>query len=230
VQADQSETETSFLLQCAKDYPIIKGVVGWVDLRAEDAGERLAHYAQDKLFKGVRHIVQAEADDFMLRDDFQNGIAQLAPLGLTYDILIYPRQLDAALALVKKFPEQRFVLDHLAKPAIGGGVDEKWRRKIFEMGEYPNVYCKVSGMVTETKGYKWDRDDFEGVLSCVLQAFGSQRLMFGSDWPVCLLAAEYKEVLDLVVDYFKREDPEGLPGIMGTNAAKFYNVEEGTRS
>ena len=225
VQADQSETETEFLLKLARENDFIKGVVGWVDLRAEDVSERLAHFSQNEKLKGVRHIVQEEPDpEFMLRKDFQNGIGYLAQFGLTYDILVYPHQLASAVILARAFPEQKFVLDHIAKPRISEGLDGQWVHQIKELALNPNVSCKVSGMVTETKDFKWQQEDFSPFMEAILDAFGWQRLLYGSDWPVCLLGASYKEVLNIVKDYMDKLPEKEKAGIMGLNAINFYSL------
>ncbi len=225
VQADQSEAETEFLLRSAHENDFIKGVVGWVDLRADDVNKRLAHFSQDKKLKGVRHIVQEEPDpEFMLRKDFQNGIGQLAQFGLTYDILVYPNQLASAVLLTRAFPDQKFVLDHIAKPKISEGLDSEWVQHIKELALNPNVSCKVSGMVTETKNFKWQQEDFSPFIYMVLDAFGWQRLMYGSDWPVCLLAGSYKEVLAIVRDYMDKLSEMERAAIMGLNAVSFYSL------
>ena len=223
VQADQTESETEYLLDCAKEHHFIKGVVGWVDLMATNVEARLAYFAQHESLKGIRHIVQSEPNDFMLRPEFQSGIAKLSQFGLTYDILIYPQRLDAAIALVQKYPDQQFVLDHIAKPSISKGMDKAWKSKIKALGELENLYCKVSGMVTETEEFRWNVDDFKVFLDVVTQAFGVDRLMYGSDWPVCLVAASYKEVLSIIKNYFADEE---LANIMGLNACKFYHLEQ----
>jgi L-fuconolactonase len=224
VQADQSETETDFLLDCASKNPFIKGVVGWLDLRAENIEERLAHYSKNKLFKGVRHIVQAEANDFMLGKDFQNGISKLEQFNLTYDILIVPPQMEAAIALVNKFPNQKFVIDHMAKPYIKTGEIEEWETKMKALAKAPNVFCKVSGMVTEADLNHWKVSDFKSYLDVVFNAFGIDRVLYGSDWPVCLLAAEYKEQLHIVKNYLKDFSKEDQSKVFGGNAINFYNI------
>lgn len=225
VQADQTEKETEFLLQCAETNPFVKGVVGWIDLRADNAGERLEYFSRNPLLKGIRHIVQGEPLEFMLGQGFQNGIEKLSAFGLTYDILIYHFQLDPAIQLVEKFPNQKFVLDHIAKPRISEGMDLNWKKNIEQLGKRKNVCCKISGMVTETNGFQWQKDDFTKFLDAVVKAFGTDRLMFGSDWPVCLVSCEYEEVLGIVKNYFSDFTGEEQDKIMGLNAARFYNVE-----
>ncbi|RAV30653.1 amidohydrolase [Sinomicrobium soli] len=221
VQASQSEDETRFLLECAREHAFIKGVTGWVDLLSDKAGERLEHFSENVFFRGVRHIVQAEPDGFMSRPDFRRGITALKDFGLTYDILVHAHQLPEAIALVRQFPAQPFVLDHIAKPAVSKGVDRIWAGHIRELAQCGNVYCKVSGMVTETEGYCWEQGDFEPFLEAVTEAFGTDRIMFGSDWPVCLVAARYGEVVRLVRNFYSEDE---LPGIMGQNAVKFYGI------
>lgn len=224
VQADQSEMETNFLLDLAVKHAFIKGVVGWVDLLDKRVGERLVYFSDNPLFKGVRHIAQGEADDFLLRRDFQEGISQLANYGLTYDILVYAHQLPAAIQLVKKFPNQKFVLDHIAKPKISKGLDEVWATNIKALAECPNVSCKLSGMVTETTNFEWAKEDFYPFLGVVLAAFGVNRVMYGSDWPVCLLAADYQEQIGIVESYISTFSQSEQDKIMGDNAIAFYNL------
>ena len=225
VQADQSEEETHFLLQLAQDNNFIKGVVGWVDFRANNIAERLQYFSQFKKLKGFRHIVQAEAeDDFLLRDDFCNGIAQLEKYNFTYDILIQPKHLHYAAAFVKCFPKQYFVIDHLAKPDFKENDFSNWELGIAELATYKNVYCKVSGMVTEADWNNWKAEDFKYCLDVLVDNFGIDRLMFGSDWPVSLLAASYEQSSAIVKDYFSKFSKEDQDKIWGGNAIKFYNL------
>ncbi|MDA9139700.1 amidohydrolase family protein [Flavobacteriaceae bacterium] len=225
VQADQSEEETEFLLKCAQENPFLKGVVGWVDLRAGNVEERLANYSHNEYFKGVRHIVQAEKDDFLLNKDFQNGVGKLSQYGLSYDLLIYPRQFPATLEMVEKFPNQIFVLDHIAKPSVSQKLDAEWVKNILLLSKHENVFCKISGMVTETKNFEWVKSDFTPYLASVVSAFGTDRLLYGSDWPVCLLAADYKEVLGIIVDYFQNFSTLEKSKIFALNAIKAYNLD-----
>jgi len=224
VQADQSENETDFLLSCAQKNKFIKGVIGWLDLTSDNLESRLNHYIKNPLFKGLRHIVQAEKDDYLLREDVQKGISKLANYNLTYDILIFPSQLNAAIELVKKFPKQQFVLDHIAKPNISYTVDELWRLNIIELSKNQNVSCKLSGLVTETNNYTFNDIDFNPYLDIIFQSFGPKRILFGSDWPVCLLAANYKKVYDLIFDYLDNHSTEIKTQIFGLNAIKIYNL------
>jgi len=225
VQADQSERETLFLLDCAAQHQTIAGVVGWVDLRSSRLPERLAFFSQFKKLRGFRHIVQAEPDDtFLLREDFCRGIGCLREFGFTYDILIYPKQLAAACAFVDKFPKQPFVIDHLAKPQIRDRAIEPWRSQIRAIAAHPNVCCKLSGLITEADWRNWSVDDCRPYLDVVVDAFGVERLMFGSDWPVCLLAGTYQQVRDVIGNYTQDFSAADRAKICGANAAKFYGL------
>jgi L-fuconolactonase len=229
VQAQQTIAETEWLLSLADQDPRVRGVVGWVDLQQDRVEDDLARLATHPRLVGVRHVVQDEPDDqFLLRPAFQRGIGRLRAFRLRYDILIYPRQLPAAIQLVRAFPEQPFVLDHIAKPFIRAGTLSPWREQIRELAVHPNVLCKVSGMVTEADHQNWKPDDFAPYLDVVFEAFGSQRLMFGSDWPVCLLAGSYGRVVGLLEDYVRtrtRLDSSETAGLWGLNAARFYGVQ-----
>jgi L-fuconolactonase len=225
VQADQTEEETDFLLELADNHSFIKGVVGWVDLRADNIYERLEHYSQFKKLKGFRHIVQSENDsEFMLRPNFKNGITELGMYDFTYDILIYHNQLEQAIQFVKLFPDQKFVLDHIAKPDIKSGEYALWQTNIKKLALHQNVFCKISGMVTEGEWDDWKPSDFKIYLDTVVKAFGTERLMYGSDFPVCTLAASYEEQLDIVTAYFSSFKTLEKRKIMGDNASKFYNL------
>ncbi len=225
VQADQTETETAFLLALAEEYDFIKGVVGWVDLSAANLEERLAHFSQFEKLKGFRHIVQAEPDPkFMLQKAFQDGISCLERYNFTYDILIFPTQLEAALITVKNFPEQKFVIDHIAKPYIKRGKVDGWENYMRALGECPNVWCKVSGMITEADWVKWALSDFIPYLDIVFDAFPNDRIMFGSDWPVCLIAGSYQNVKGILAHYTQHLSPEEHARIWGKNALDFYNI------
>jgi L-fuconolactonase len=225
VQADQSEAETDFLLQLADKNDFIKGVVGWVDLQAESLEERLQYFSQFKKLKGFRHIVQAEpADDFLLNNDFCKGIKQLSKYGFTYDILIFPKHLKYAAEFVKRFPQQAFVIDHLAKPNFKNGEFTEWKKGIKEIAAYPNVCCKVSGMVTEADWKNWKSEDFTYCLDTVTAAFGTNRLLFGSDWPVCMLAATYQETCNIAHRYFTQYSIDEQEKFWGKNAVDFYHL------
>jgi len=225
VQARPSLAESRWLLELAETNPIIRGVVGWVDLSAPGVVKDLTEFAQHPRFVGVRHVVQDEPDDrFLLREDFQRGIGALHHLGLTYDLLVFPRQLPAAIELAARFPEQPFVLDHLAKPPIKERRLSPWRELIRDLAKLPNVTCKVSGLVTEADWQRWRADDCKPYLDVVFEAFGVGRLMFGSDWPVCLLAGSYERVCGLVTDYVNQFAPDAVAKVFGGNAARFYGL------
>jgi L-fuconolactonase len=225
VQADQSEEETSFLLDIAEKYDFVKGVVGWVDLKSRSLDNRLAFYHTNPWLKGFRHIVQGEPDDlFLLGDDFCRGISLLKDYSYTYDILVYPKQLPAVMRFVERFPEQKFVIDHLAKPAIKNHLLEPWASQMREIARHPNVYCKVSGMATEADWEYWKPEDMQPYLDVVFGAFGPARLMFGSDWPVCLVAGGYARVKHVVTDYLQQFSEAESRAVMGENAVSFYNL------
>ena len=225
VQADQSEKETKFLLDVAEDNEAIAGVVGWIDLLDGNIERRLEYFSEYQKLRGFRHIVQAEPDDrFMMRKDFLHGISCLARHNFTYDILIYFSQLPAANELVRRFPSQKFVIDHLAKPSIKSGEITAWTRAIRSLAESPNVYCKISGLVTEADWKRWRQSDFTPYLDTVFEAFGSERLMFGSEWPVCLLAASYAQVKEIIENYTRDLSATEKANIFGLNAARFYGL------
>lgn len=225
VQARQTLEETRLLLALSDENPFIAGVVGWVDLRADNVREQLATFATNPKLLGVRHIVQAEPDDdFLLRADFLRGIAALQEFDLTYDILIYPRHLPIAAEFVQHFPSQRFVLDHLAKPFIQAQTVEPWATHIRELAKFPNVFCKLSGMVTEADWKNWKGEHFRPYLERVFDAFGPDRLMIGSDWPVCKVAGSYSQVMSLVIDFLDQRMPDARERILGGNAQRFWRL------
>ncbi|GAA4451920.1 amidohydrolase family protein [Nibrella saemangeumensis] len=224
VQVAQSEEETLLLAQLAQAYDFIKGVVGWVDLRSEKIYERLEVLSQFEEVKGFRHIVQAEPEDFMTRPEFIRGIRQLTAFDFTYDILIYPSQLKAALQLVQAVPEVKFIIDHLAKPFIKEQKINTWSNYMAEIAKSPNVYCKVSGMVTEADWHNWSKKDFFPYLDVVFEHFGPDRLVYGSDWPVCLVAANYTQVKTILEEYVEPWGQEVRDKVFGANAVKFYNL------
>lgn len=225
VQADQSEAETDYLLQLAQQYPFVKAVVGWVDLRSSSLHERLEHYSQYAVLKGFRHIVQAEPDEvFMLRTEFSEGIRALQAFGYTYDILIFPHQLRSARELVARFSNQPFVLDHLAKPYIKQGLIEQWKKDLQALARHDNVVCKVSGMVTEAHWQGWTAADLRPYLDAAFEAFGTDRLLFGSDWPVCLVAASYEQWVGVLQEYLSEFSDTEKANFWGGNAARFYGI------
>jgi L-fuconolactonase len=225
VQADQTDTETEFLLHLAEANDFIKGVVGWIDLRTPDLYDRLEKYSQFELLKGFRHIVQSEFEGFLLQQDFIKGVGQLAAFDFTYDILVYPHQLEEAYEFAKKLPRVRFVLDHLAKPYIKKGEKEIWAGSIKKLAELPNVSCKLSGMVTEADWHNWQSADLQPYMDVVLDAFGAKRLLFGSDWPVCLVAAQYEDMKAVVTEFISSFSPTEKEAIMGGNASVCYNLD-----
>jgi L-fuconolactonase len=225
VQADQSENETNFLLDLADKNEWISGVVGWVDLMSEDIEKKLEYFSTYKKLKGFRHIVQAEPDDnFMLNKNFKRGISLLKNFNFTYDILIYPHQLPAAIKLAEKHPGQKFILDHIAKPYIKKREVESWASGIKELAINPNVFCKISGLITEADFKNWQKNDIYPYLDIVFNAFGYNRLLFGSDWPVFLLAGSYKQVVSLINGYMENDSEDNKAKIFGKNAISFYNI------
>lgn len=226
VQSRQTVDETRWLLDLATKHREILGVVGWVDLRSEDVGGQLQEFASNPRFVGVRHVVQDEPDvRFLLGEAFVRGVRQLHGYGLTYDLLLFVPQLPAAVELVGMIPEQRFVLDHLAKPQVKLGSLAPWRADIQALARHSNVTCKLSGMVTEAAWQGWKREDFTPYLEIALDAFGPARLMYGSDWPVCLLAAEYSDVFGIVADFLGRLSEAEREQILGTTAVRFYGID-----
>lgn len=226
VQVDQSLEETNFLLGLSGKYEFIKGVVGWVDLRDDKIDKVLEAYNQHEKVKGFRHIVQGETDhNFLLRSNFLRGISYLEKYNFVYDILIFPHQLGAALEFVKKFPQQKFVIDHMAKPYIKDGYFDGWAALMKEIAIQENVYCKLSGMITEADYNSWTPEQIIPYMDLVLSAFGSNRVMFGSDWPVCLVAGGYAEVKHLVTDFISKLSLIEQAQIMGMNAIQFYNLK-----
>lgn len=226
VQARQTLEETRWLLELAERSPFILGVVGWVDLRSPQVRSDLEKLAGYRKLLGIRHIVQSEPNDrFLLQPDFLRGITVLEEFGLTYDILIYPKHLEVASEFVERFPKQRFVLDHLAKPPIKSGSLDPWARGIRKLASFKNVYCKLSGLVTEAYWQAWRPDDIKPYLDVALECFGAARLMIGSDWPVCTVAGSYARVMDVVKDYLKGCPAETVDGILGGNAQAFWRLK-----
>lgn len=225
VQADQSEEETEFLLKLSDHHSFIKGVVGWVDLCSDRVEERLEYFSKHKRFVGVRHIVQAEPAGFMLKQDFQAGVSRLAQFDLTFDILIHRHQIIEAIELVKAFPNQDFVVDHLAKPNIKNGDIDLWKKDIQILASLENVFCKASGLITEAEWNRWSNTEFHKYLNVIYKAFGAKRIMFGSDWPVCLLSGNYKDVVSLIEGFLKNFSQDERDRIMGLNAINFYKLQ-----
>ncbi|MEW4922879.1 amidohydrolase family protein [Algibacter sp. 2305UL17-15] len=225
VQADQTLAETDFLIQLSNDNDFIKGIVGWVDLRSENVDADLEKYSTFHKVKGFRHVVQGEPDhNFLLRPNFIRGISALKKFDFTYDILIFPHQLGATLEFVKKFPNQKFVIDHIAKPYIKDGYFDGWAVLMQEIANCDNVFCKLSGIVTEADYKSWTPQQLTPYMDLVLNAFGTQRIMYGSDWPVCLVAGNYAKVKGLVTNFISTLSEEEQKDVMGDNASRFYNL------
>lgn len=226
VQSDQTEEHNQFLINLANENPFIKGVVGWIDLQAGNIEERLEHYSTLKIIKGFRHVLQGEVErNFMLRPAFKNGIGLLSKYNFTYDILVFPDQLKYVKEFVSLFPNQKFVIDHIAKPYIKKGDMDEWAKDITAIAAYKNVHCKVSGMVTEANWQHWKKQDFTPYLDVVTEAFSIDRLMFGSDWPVCKVAASYSNMLQIVQDYFSGFTRNEKDQFFGGNATRFYALQ-----
>ena len=225
VQARQTIEETRWLLELAASSPYILGVVGWVDLQSPQIRAQLQALAENPKLVGVRHVVQGEPDDrFLLRPEFLRGIAALEEFDLAYDILIFTRHLPVAAEFVRHFPRQRFVLDHLAKPPIKSGSLQPWASGIRELASFPNVFCKLSGLVTEADWQHWKPKDMAPYLDVAFECFGPERLMIGSDWPVCTVAAPYARTLALVIDYLGGHSGQEQEAILGGNAERFWKL------
>lgn len=224
VQADQSEEETNFLLDLAEKYDFIKGVVGWVDLKAPNLNQRLEHFSQYDKLKGFRHILQGQPTGTMLDDSFIAGIETLQQTRFRYDILIFENQLHETVKFVERVPEMNFVIDHIAKPIIKESSFDDWAAHMKKLAGFPHVHVKLSGMVTEADWNHWKKNEFTPYLETCLELFGADRLMIGSDWPVCLLAGEYDEVIEIVEDFLDGLSAAEYDNIMGITAAKFYQL------
>lgn len=225
VQARQCETETEWLLELAENNEFIKGVVGWIDLRSDNLEARIEHFQQYPKLKGYRHVVQGEKDDrFIVRPDFTKGIKLLQKYKIPYDILIYAKHLAVTQEFVQIFPEHDFVIDHIAKPKIADGGFNYWLKNMKPFQTYENVRCKLSGMVTETNFNNWEDEDFHPYIESCLEIFGPERLMIGSDWPVCILSGEYKKVMDIVKNYISKLSDSEQNLILGKCASEFYRL------
>lgn len=225
VQARQVRREAEFLLELADQQDLIRGVVGWLDLRADDIEAQLDRFAPHPRLVGLRHIVHDEAEDrFMLGGNFLRGLAALEPYGLRYDLLLYPQHIPIAIEVVRQFPRQPFVLDHIAKPFIKDGLIGAWESDIRRLASFDNVCCKVSGLVTEAAWGAWTQDDFKPYLDIVFDCFGVERLMFGSDWPVCTLSGSYSDVVGIIETYIAALSTDEQAAVMGGNASAFYGL------
>ncbi len=227
VQAAQDDAQTEFLLSLADQNDFIKGVVGWIDLQSSGLEEKLSTYSDKKLLKGFRHVLQDEPeDDYMLRPAFMKGVKMLANYDYTYDILIFPRHLKNALIFAQSLKNQRLVIDHMAKPYIKDGLIDDWKRDIQAFKGLDHVSCKVSGIITEADWHHWRQEDLRPYLDVAFEVFGTSRLMFGSDWPVSLLAGNYPEVTAVLNRYLESFSKDEKDKIMGGNATRFYKLSE----
>ncbi len=225
VQASSSVHETRFLLAAAANHSFIKGVVGWVPLIGPAVEADLERFAADKKLRGIRHVLHDEADDYyMLRPDFNDGIRTLRKFGLAYDILIFERHLPQTIEFVDRHPGQRFVVDHLAKPRVRDNAVSPWREQMFELAKRPHVYCKISGLATEGNHTNWTQEQLRVYIDVVLQAFGPKRVMFGSDWPVCLLAISYGRWVSLVSEEIAGLSADEQSRIWSGTAAEAYQL------
>jgi L-fuconolactonase len=222
VQARQSDAETEWLIELANEHPVIRGVVGWIDLQAADVEQQLERVGNESCVVGIRHVVQAEADGFLDRDVFRRGIAALERYDLVYDILIYARQMAEAVRFAAAFPRQRMVLDHLGKPDVRSGERDGWRRQLADLAALPHVWCKLSGLVTEADWHSWTPAQLRPYVDGALEAFGPNRVMFGSDWPVCTVAASYEQVVALVREAIAEYSADEQAQIMGRTAEDVY--------
>ena len=207
---------------------MILGVVGWVDLCSANVRSQLEEFTKNPRLVGVRHIVQSEPDDFLLRDDFLRGVSMLEEFQLAYDILIYTKHLAVAAEFVSRFPKHRFVLDHLAKPPIKSGEIEAWALGLRRMASFPNVWCKLSGLVTEAHWQRWKPEDIRPYLDVAFEVFGTERLMIGSDWPVCLVAGSYVGTIDVVKNYVQSLPTHARDAVLGDNARRFWRLKTST--
>lgn len=225
VQCEHTEENNNFLLRLASQYSFIKGVVGWVDLTSNIIKEQLDYWHQFPKLKGFRHILQSESiRDYMLQPSFTRGIGYLHKYDFTFDILIYNDQLSFLPPLVQSFPDQPFVIDHIGKPDIRNGKIKEWMKEMDQFKFTPNVFCKISGLVTEAEWKTWKKEDLLPYMDKVVEVFGTERIMFGSDWPVCLVAASYDQVFETINDYFSSFSKTEQQGIFGGNAARFYQI------
>jgi len=227
VQASNSLAETNWLLALAEEHSFIAGVVGWVDLTAPELEAPLQMLAANSKFKGVRHLVESEPDDdWLVQETVLSGLRTLARYDLSYDLLVHTRHLKHVKIVAESCPELRLVIDHMAKPPIASREIKEWEKEFKSAAGHPNIHCKLSGLVTEANHTSWRPDDLRPYVECALEHFGPQRIMFGSDWPVCLLAASYGQVLEsfqLLLAELTTADRER---ILGVNASEFYRLRK----
>ena len=227
VQASNSVEETRWLLEVATENSFIGGVVGWVDLQSDDVARQLDEFTAYAKFKGVRHLVESEAaDDWLTQASVIRGMRELGSRGLAYDLLVHTRHLQHAERTVKQCPDSRFVIDHMAKPPIARGEIDEWARGLKQLAAHPNVSCKLSGLVTEANRKNWRVEDLKPYVETALEYFGPKRMMFGSDWPVCLLAATYEQVLEAFQTLLADLSEADRDSIFSKNASAFYRIED----
>lgn len=226
VQADQSENENGFLIELSKKNSFIKGIVGWVNLQNENIENKLLYYSKFPVIKGFRHIVQAEQNGFLENKNFLNGIGILKRFNFTYDILIYENQLEETVEFVNKFAGQKFIIDHCAKPEIKNKSILKWESGIKEISKNKNIYCKLSGLTTEANWNSWQEPDFHPYLDVIFENFGTDRLVFGSDWPVVLISGGYSKWKNLLENYMSDFSKEDKEKVFTKNAIEFYNLNK----
>ena len=225
VQTEASVSDTDFLLDLASRYVFIQGVVGWLDPCVADLEEKLEQYCSNNLLKGIRHTVYDKKGYFLLDPKFQKGVKLFHKHGISFDLLVFPYQMNSAIELAQKLPEQQFVLNHLGKPEISKGPTLEWIRQIKRLGGCENVSAKLSGMVTGTRNFQWKEEDLHPFLEITTEAFGTGRLLFGSDWPVCTCAATYEETLGIVEEYFKGFSEQEREAVFGGSAMKVYRID-----
>lgn len=227
IEARQMLKETQWLLQLSDQYDHIKGVVGWVDLRSKQLHQQLESFANHPKLCGMRHVVMDEPEpDFYLKPEFLRGIEVLSEFNLTYDLLNTVEQLPSAIKLVENFPDQPFVLDHIGVPVIKEKMISPWKEDLEEIAKNENVFCKLSGMVEEAQWNNWQADEFEFYLDVTTEAFGTDRLMIGSNWPVCLLSGQFKPVMDIVINYTSQFSEQTKENILGNTCARFYGINQ----
>lgn len=224
VQVDQNEEENQFLLRLAEEYDFIKGVVGWVDFKMYGLEEELQRLSTQRKLKGFRHIVQGEPRGFLNGPSFLRGVKALRGTRFTYDLLVYHYQLEESIKFVRKIGDVKLVVDHLAKPSISTGETESWKKNMQAIASFENVSVKLSGMVTEASWQGWSEKDFEPYLDTMFNLFGVRRLMYGSDWPVCLVAATYDEQAEIINSYISRLSSDERERVLGGNAVDFYGL------
>ena len=225
VQASNSVEESRWLLKLADEHAFIGGVVGWVDLISDDVNHQLDELVSHPKFKGVRHLVESEpADDWLVQPQVLRGLKRLSAYGVSYDLLVHTRHLMHIQKVVDACPDLKLVVDHMAKPPIAKGAIETWRQELREVAANENIHCKLSGLVTEANWTSWTTDDLRPYVDCALELFGSSRLLFGSDHPVCLLAASYDRVLESFGELLTELSADEQERIFARNAAEFYRL------